>query len=77
MKFKAIILGIFIVASTLTVHSQSKLSLGFEAGLNIANTNQTPSTSFGSKTGFIIGAVLDAPITPTFNRTGPQVHYQR
>ncbi len=67
MKLKAIILGIIIAASSFTAYSQSKLSLGFEAGLNIANTNETPSSSFGSKTGFIIGAVLDAPITPTFS----------
>lgn len=67
MKLKAIILGIIIAASSFTSYSQSKLSLGFEAGLNIANTNQTPSTSFGSKTCFIIGAVLDAPITPSFS----------
>ncbi len=67
MKLKAIILGIIIAATSFTTYSQSKLSLGFEAGLNIANTNQTPSTSFGSKTCFIIGAVLDAPITPSFS----------
>jgi len=67
MKLKAIILGIIIAASSFTTYSQSKLSLGFEAGLNIANANQTPSTSFGSKTCFIVGALLDAPITPTFS----------
>ena len=67
MKLKTILVAALLTVSTLSVYSQSKLSLGFEAGINIANTNQTPSTSFGSKMGFIIGGVLDAPITPTFS----------
>lgn len=67
MKLKTILLAALLTVSTITVYSQSKLSLGFEAGLNLANTNQTPSTSFGGKTCFIIGGVLDVPFSPQFS----------
>lgn len=67
MKIRTILLAVLLAVTTVSVYSQSKLSLGFEAGINIANANQTPSTSFGSKTGFIIGGMLDASISPQFS----------
>jgi len=67
MKLKTILVAALLAVSSLTVYSQSKLSLGIEAGLNLANTNQTPSTSFGGKTCFIIGGMLDVPFSPQFS----------
>ncbi|MEO8513119.1 MAG: porin family protein [Ignavibacteria bacterium] len=67
MKFKTFLVAVILTVSTISVYSQSKLSLGLEAGLNIANTVETPSSPFGSKMGFIIGGMLDAPISPNFS----------
>lgn len=64
---KAGLIAAILFFCAVSTNSQSKLSLGFEAGLNIANANTTPSSPFGSKMGFIIGGVLDAPITPSFS----------
>ncbi|NOS84097.1 MAG: PorT family protein [Ignavibacteria bacterium] len=67
MKLKTILFAALLAVSTISIYSQSKLSLGFEAGLNIANTVETPSSSFGSKMGFIIGGMLDANLSPNFS----------
>lgn len=37
--------------------------LGLEAGINIANVNLTPSLSTDSKTGLILGGVIEIAIT--------------
>lgn len=67
MKLKIFFAAVVMMVSGLTVYSQGKISLGFEAGLNIANTVETPSSAFGSKMGFIIGGMVDASLSPNFS----------
>ncbi|HRI84765.1 MAG TPA: porin family protein [Ignavibacteria bacterium] len=40
-------------------NAQVKVSLGLEAGINIANTTQTPDANTNSKVGMIAGGVLE------------------
>ncbi len=63
MKLKTILLAVLIAVSTISVYSQPTLSLGLEGGLNLANVSITPSQTSNSRTGLIIGGVLDIGIS--------------
>jgi hypothetical protein len=65
LRFKTIF--ILLLVYTAVNYSQSKISLGVEGGINIANTIETPSSQFGSKMGFIIGTHADIGISPNFS----------
>jgi hypothetical protein len=63
MKLKTILLAVLMAVSTISVYSQPTLSLGLEGGLNLANVSITPSQTSNSRTGLIIGGVLDIGIS--------------
>lgn len=63
MKLKTILFAALLVVSTISVYSQPTLSLGLEGGLNLANVSITPSQTSNSRTGLIIGGVLDIGIS--------------
>lgn len=63
MKLKTILLAALLALSTISVYSQPTLSLGLEGGLNLANVSITPSQTSNSRTGLIIGGVLDIGIS--------------
>ncbi|HMQ80230.1 MAG TPA: porin family protein [Ignavibacteria bacterium] len=63
MKLKTILLAAILAISTITVYSQPSLSIGLEGGLNLANVSITPSQTSNSRTGLIIGGVLDIGIS--------------
>ncbi|MDZ4711140.1 MAG: porin family protein [bacterium] len=67
---KLLTLALFISAFLIStnVYSQS-LGLGIEAGINIANTNNTPSINSSTRTGFLVGGVVDIGFTPTIGIT--------
>lgn len=59
---------LFIVMLSTTARSQS-IALGVEGGINIANINVTPTTTTSSKTGILIGGIIDINITPNITIT--------
>ena len=63
MKLKTILLAVLLAVSTISVYSQPTLSLGLEGGLNIGNVSITTSQTSNSRTGLIIGDVLDIGIS--------------
>ncbi len=63
MKLKFFFAAVLIMVSALSVYSQPSLSLGLEGGLNLANVSITPSQTSNSRTGLIIGGVLDIGIS--------------
>ena len=63
MKLKTILLAVLLAVSTISVYSQPTLSLGLEGGLNLGNVSITPSQTSNSRTGLIIGGVLDIGIS--------------
>ncbi len=63
MKLKTILFAVLLAVSTISVYSQPTLSLGLEGGLNLANVSITPSQTSNSRTGLIIGGVLDIGIS--------------
>jgi opacity protein-like surface antigen len=62
LKVLAVILLTLLISSAGL--SQTRFSLGLEAGINIANVNVTPSTSTSGRTGLIIGGIADIGFTP-------------
>lgn len=69
MKLKNVLIALTIVLSAVSVYSQPNLSLGLEAGLNLANVSISPSQTSNSRTGLIIGGVLDIGISRTIGVT--------
>ena len=63
MKLKTILIAVLLAVSTISVYSQPTLSLGLEGGLNLGNVSITPSQTSNSRTGLIIGGVLDIGIS--------------
>jgi hypothetical protein len=64
MKLKTTVIALFLVLiSAAGTYSQTTLALGAEVGLNIANVSITPSQTSNSRTGLIIGGVLDIGIS--------------
>lgn len=75
MKSVKIIAILFFVAlASSSAFSQTKISLGLEAGVNIANTSNTPDANTGSKTGIIAGGILDIGLSPQFS-IAPGIRY--
>lgn len=70
MKLKTILTALMFVITTAAVYSQPNLSLGIEGGLNLANVSITPSQTSNSRTGLIIGGVLDIGISNNIGVTG-------
>lgn len=63
----SLLLTAFIVSTN--AYSQT-LAIGIEAGVNIANANITPSTTTtSSRTGFLVGGIVDIGFSPTFGIT--------
>ncbi len=69
MKLKNVLIALTIVLSALSVYSQPNLALGLEGGLNLANVSISPSQTSNSRTGLIIGGVLDIGISRTIGVT--------
>jgi len=67
MKYLVPTLLLVLMFST-SARSQS-IALGIEGGINIANVNVTPTTTTSSKTGLLIGGLIDINITPTITIT--------
>ncbi len=63
MKLKIILVAALMMITGITAYSQPSLSLGLEGGLNLANVSITPSQTSNSRTGLIIGGVLDIGIS--------------
>lgn len=63
MKLKTTFLALFLIITSFTVYSQPNLSLGIEGGLNLANVSITPSQTSNSRTGLIVGGILDVGIS--------------
>ena len=68
-SFKTIAAMILFITAGL-VYSQPNISLGIEGGLNIANVSINPSQTSNSRTGLIIGGVMDIGISSNIGVTG-------
>lgn len=60
---KTTFIAVLLFLGTGLTYSQNTLKLGVEAGLNLANANTTPSVTTNTRTGFIIGGVVDYSFT--------------
>jgi hypothetical protein len=69
MKLKTTLLALFLIFTAAGIYAQPSLSLGVEGGLNIANVSITPSQTSNSRTGLIIGGVLDIGISRSIGVT--------
>ncbi len=68
-------LVIVLLVSLLYTNAKSQsLAIGIEGGINISNINVTPTITTSSRTGLIIGSLLDINITPTITVT-PGIRY--
>jgi hypothetical protein len=63
MKLKTTFLALILVLTSFSVYAQPSLSLGIEGGLNLANVSITPSQTSNSRTGLIVGGILDIGIS--------------
>ena len=63
MKLKTTLLALILVLTSFSVYAQPNLSLGIEGGLNLANVSITPSQTSNSRTGLIVGGILDVGIS--------------
>lgn len=70
MKLRSTLLALFLMAASMTVYSQPNISLGLEGGLNLANVSITPSQTSNSRTGLIIGGILDVGISSNIGIQG-------
>jgi hypothetical protein len=69
MKLKTTLLALLFIFTAAGIYAQPSLQLGVEGGLNIANVSITPSQTSNSRTGLIIGGVLDIGITRSIGVT--------
>lgn len=69
MKLKTTLLALILVLAS-SVYSQPNLSLGIEGGLNLGNVSITPSQTSNSRTGLIIGGILDVGISSNIGIQG-------
>jgi hypothetical protein len=75
MKTINVLLAAFLIMMTaLQVSSQTKLSIGIHAGLNFAGASITPSQTTGTRTGIIIGGMVDIGISKEFS-VAPGLQY--
>ncbi|MBS1518393.1 MAG: PorT family protein [Bacteroidetes bacterium] len=61
---KFIVLLLIFTAFVSSSQAQVKIALGLEAGINIANTSETPSQNSNSKIGLIAGGSVDIGLSP-------------
>lgn len=64
--FYSAVLALIMFFAAGTSMSQSRIKLGFEAGLNLANVSFSPSVTTGTRTGLIFGGVIEAGFNPQF-----------
>jgi hypothetical protein len=74
MKTIKIFLAVFIMMFTVHIYSQSNLSIGLHAGLNFAGASITPSQTTGTRTGIIIGGLVDIGLSREFS-VAPGLQY--
>ncbi|MEO6694144.1 MAG: porin family protein [Ignavibacteria bacterium] len=65
MKRTIALIALFVISSFYTNAQSQSLSLGIEGGINISNITSTPAVTTNSRTGLIVGSVLDINVTPT------------
>lgn len=70
MKLKTTFLALMLVLSTMAVYTQPNIALGIEGGLNLANVSITPSQTSNSRTGLIVGGILDVGISSNIGIQG-------
>lgn len=70
MKQMSKIAAVFFVMFSVSVFSQPSIELGLEGGLNLANVSITPSQTSNSRTGLIVGGVIDIGISNSIGVTG-------
>lgn len=51
------------------------LSIGVQAGLNISNAATAPVTNSSNRTGFKVGALVEAPVLPGFFYVQPELNF--
>lgn len=71
---KKLLFVLLAIAMTVPAFAQTKLSLGVEAGINIANTTETPTSTLGTRTGLLFGGMLDIDISKNITIT-PEVRF--
>lgn len=70
MKFKTIFTALILFIMAGLTYSQPNISLGLEGGLNLANVSISPSQTSNSRTGLIVGGILDIGISSNIGVTG-------
>ncbi len=60
---------LFLSSFIYTNAKSQSLAFGIEGGINIANISATPTATTNTRTGIIIGGILDIGFTPTFGIT--------
>ncbi len=70
MKLLKTVLALFtlLIISQIS-YSQVRLGLGIEGGVDIANVSVTPDFTTSTRTGIIIGGIVDIGLTPTIGIT--------
>ncbi|MBK8982450.1 MAG: PorT family protein [Ignavibacteria bacterium] len=63
---KITLLGLLLIVLSISTNSnaQVKVSIGLEAGINIANTTETPTQNTTSKVGLIAGGIFELGLSP-------------
>jgi len=69
MKRKIALIALLVISIVYTDATSQSISLGIEAGVNLANVNvtPTPTVSTDTRTGIIVGGVLDISLTPSIS----------
>ncbi len=62
--------AVILILTACTAYSQTSIAIGPEFGLNLANVSTTPSSTTDTRTGFIIGGLVDINIGQTIGVTG-------
>lgn len=69
MKRTIALIALFVISIFCTEARSQSLAIGIEGGVNIANVSATPTFASNTRTGIIIGALLDVGFTPTIGLT--------
>jgi hypothetical protein len=67
---RTLLTALILTLISSAAYSQPNIALGLEGGLNLANVSINPSQTSNSRTGLIIGGVMDIGISPTIAVTG-------
>jgi len=74
MKQTITALALFLISIIYTNANSQSLALGIEGGINISNISSTPSFTTNSRTGLIIGTLLDINVSKSITIT-PGLRY--